>query len=62
MELSYTFEPMSNGMYQVRLNGCFVCYSTHTDENKIDDFLRIEGYKNREEFFEDCLDVFDENY
>ena len=33
---NYTFEKKSNGDYEVKLNGKFVCYSNHTDEKGID--------------------------
>lgn len=62
MELIYTFEPMSNGMFQVRLQGEFVCYSTHTDENNIDRFLRDEGYESRKDYFDACMEDIEENY
>lgn len=56
MELSYTFEPMANGMYQVRLcDDFFVCYSHDKDPDSVDEFLKREGYKNRKEYFDACL-------
>ncbi|MED3792476.1 hypothetical protein P4571_08465 [Niallia alba] len=57
VQLYYKFEPMSNGMYQVRLAGdFFVCYSSHKNEKEIDNYLRREGYGTRKEYFEACLD------
>lgn len=57
MELTYTFEPMSNGMYQVRLcDDFFVCYSFDKDEIGVDEFLKREGYENRKAYFDSCLE------
>lgn len=62
MELTYSFEKMSNGMFQVRLCGEFVCYSTHTNETGIDDYLKAEGYSNRKEYLDVCLEDIEENF
>jgi hypothetical protein len=52
MELTYTFEKMSNGNYQVRLCGEFVCYSNHTSEEGIDQAIIEMGYESRKDFLE----------
>jgi hypothetical protein len=62
MSLNYTFEPMSNGSYQVRLCGEFVCYSNHRKEQDIDLFLKQEGYETRKEFFDACMEDIEENF
>ena len=54
MELKYEFEPMSDGSYQVRLCGEFVCYSNHKSEEGIDQALNEMGYKSRGEFLNEC--------
>lgn len=48
--MEYVFEKMSNGKYQVRLCGEFVCYSNHTNEKGIDEALKEMGYESREDF------------
>lgn len=53
--MKYTFEKTSDGNYQVRLRGEFVCYSNHTDERGIDIVLKEIGFETREEFLEQCL-------
>ncbi len=60
MDLVYTFEPMSNGMFQVRMNGSFVCYSHDNDENGVDEYLKREGYKSRNDYWMACLERIDE--
>jgi NADH:ubiquinone oxidoreductase subunit E len=50
LELKYVFQPMSDGKYQVKLCGEFVCYSNHTDEEGIDQVLKEMGYASRGEF------------
>jgi hypothetical protein len=50
MNLNYVFEKRSDGSYQVRLCGEFVCYSNHTSEDGIDQALIEMGYKSREDF------------
>lgn len=50
LELEYTFEKMSDGDYQVRLCGEFVCYSNHTSEEGIDEALKEMGFNSRQEF------------
>jgi NADH:ubiquinone oxidoreductase subunit E len=54
MELEYVFEPMSEGKYQVRLCGEFVCYSNHTSSEGIDQALKEMGYITRGEFLNEC--------
>jgi hypothetical protein len=57
MELTYTFERMPNGIYQVRLcDDFFVCYSQNKNEVEVDEFLKREGYKTRKEYFDACLE------
>jgi hypothetical protein len=54
--MEYTFEKLANEeMYQVRLNGEFVTYSSKKDSKKIDEILLSRGYKSRQEFFNDCM-------
>lgn len=62
MELTYTIEPTVNKMYQVRMSDMFVCYSNHTDENEIDEYLKEEGFNSRKKYFEACLEDYDECY
>lgn len=62
IDMEYVFEPMGEGKYQVRLCGMFVCYSTHTNKHSIDSYLRNEGYKNRQEYFDACLEDVEESY
>ena len=54
MELRYEFVPMSEGNYQVRLCGDFVCYSNHTNEKGIDQELKELGFESRGEFLNEC--------
>lgn len=61
-DLEYVFEPMSNGQYQVRLAGMFVCYSTHTGEKSVDRYLKSEGFESRQEYFNACLEEIDDMF
>lgn len=45
--LAYKFEPMIDGMYQVRLNGEFVCYSEDEDSAAVDQYLLETGFASR---------------
>lgn len=54
--MEYTFEKIVNEeMYQVRLNGEFITYSSKADPKKIDDILFSRGYESREEFFSERM-------
>lgn len=50
--LAYKFEPMVDGMYQVRLNGEFVCYSENEDSAAVDNYLFETGFTNRVDYLE----------
>ena len=54
LNINYTFEKTSNGNYQVRLCGEFVCFSNHTDEKIIDIALKDQDFETREEFLKYC--------
>ena len=54
MTMDYVFEKMSNGAYQVRLCGEFICFSMDTDEKQIDEVLKYYGYESREDFLKNC--------
>lgn len=58
--MNYVFEKMSDGNYQVRIKGEFVCYSNHTSEEGIDQALKEMGYESREEFLKRCREVAEE--
>jgi hypothetical protein len=51
VNMEYNFEKMSNGKYQVRLAGEFVCYAVTTDPDYVDEKLMQYGFNSREEFF-----------
>lgn len=54
--MEYTFERLANDeMYQVRLNGEFVTYTSKADPKKIDNILFNRGYKSREDFFNERM-------
>lgn len=53
MLMDYLFEKMADERYQVRLCGEFVCYSTHTDETKIDLELKEMGFHSRQDFLDE---------
>jgi NADH:ubiquinone oxidoreductase subunit E len=55
MSLEYEFELMSDGKYQVRLCGEFVCYTTNPSEDYVDEILWVNGYKSRQSFLDDCF-------
>jgi hypothetical protein len=59
MNFTYDFEPMENGMYQVRLCGMFVCYSFDKNERGVDEYLKREGYYSRKDYFQACLEDID---
>jgi hypothetical protein len=58
MDLDYVFERMYSGhhMYQVRLNGEFVCYSNEKNPEDIDKQLKENGFDSREDFLEYCAE------
>jgi hypothetical protein len=62
MGLNYTFEKMSDGNYQVRLKGEFVCYSNHIREEGVDEALKEMGYESREEFLKYCQEEAEEQF
>jgi hypothetical protein len=62
MVLQYVFEKMSDGNYQVRLKGEFVCYSNHNNPKGIDEALKEMGYKSREDFLKYCSEEYDEQF
>lgn len=50
--MEYTFEKMAHeDMYQVRLGGEFVTYSSYANPQKIDNILFNRGYKDRADFY-----------
>ena len=54
--MEYTFEKLvDDEMYQVRLNGEFVTYTSKPDSKKIDEILLSKGYKSREHFFNERM-------
>lgn len=54
--MEYTFEKLVNEeMYQVRLNGEFVTYTSRPEPKKIDEILLSRGYKSRVDFFNECV-------
>lgn len=54
--MEYTFEKLENeDMYQVRLSGEFVTYSSYKEPKKIDAILISRGYESREQFFEESI-------
>jgi hypothetical protein len=56
MNYEYTFERLANDeMYQVRLNGEFVTYTSKPDSKVIDEILFNRGYKSREDFFNERI-------
>ena len=51
--MNYVFEKVRASKtpeYQVRLNGCFVCYSDNKEPAEIDRLLQDAGYSSREHF------------
>jgi hypothetical protein len=56
-ELNYKFEKMSDGKYQVRLCGEFVCYCNHTNETIVDGVLFEMGYKSRQDYLNECWNI-----
>jgi hypothetical protein len=50
MDLEYTFEKMSDGRFQVRLKGEYICYSKIKDVEFVDKTLKELGYKSKEDF------------
>lgn len=54
--LEYVFEPMSDGMYQVRLEGYFVVYVDKKDPELVDQLLQEAGYTDRQEFLDSRIE------
>lgn len=54
LALDYTFEKMSEYLYQVRLCGEFVCYSHNRSDKEVDEYLHEMGHATREDFLHAC--------
>ena len=58
MDLEYTFEPMGNSKFQVRLKGEFICYTDNKDSVYVDNYLKQYGFNSREEYLKYCLESY----
>jgi hypothetical protein len=54
--LRYSFEKMVDGGYQVRLNGFFITYARKRDSKLIDELLKENGWKSREEYLNHLIE------
>jgi hypothetical protein len=54
-EMTYTFEQVEGGLWQVRLNGEFVMFTTVKSAEFVDAELSEQGYPSREAFFQESV-------
>ncbi|MBO0602750.1 hypothetical protein I2483_13865 [Sporosarcina sp. E16_3] len=54
--MEYTFEKVrGERLYQVRINGEFITYSSHKDSALLDALLKDNGWDSREQYYENLI-------